>query len=337
MGLYYYLRGVLHRLALRFLFWLEARVHRPPHSIDALERLVEKSLAPASVPERTRFYDWIEERHSQDQYTVRYAERIFEWQRREVEKHRGGLEGLRVLELGPGHTLVGGVLTYAHGARSYVGVDLFPVAGKGSSLYRALRKHLQDSPTLVPLAPGARARVLERFDACVKTEGEEARFDEDKVAWRCPVDAAKLPFPDGSFDVVISNASFEHFEDPVAAVNECSRVLAPGGMGLHQIDLRDHRDFSNPLEFLCLEDEAWRAKFGPSDMFCYTNRFRKTDFEAAFRASGVEVRSVDVNMKTTVSPELRTRLHPRFRDRAQDDLEAVSACFVVVRPAVAAR
>ncbi len=42
-------------------------------------------------------------------------------------------------------------------------------------------------------------------------------------------DVAKLPFPDGHFDAVISSGSIKHWPDPVAGLRELHRVLAPGG------------------------------------------------------------------------------------------------------------
>jgi SAM-dependent methyltransferase len=37
------------------------------------------------------------------------------------------------------------------------------------------------------------------------------------------------PFPDGAFDVVISGQAMEHVEDLKLWINECARVLKPGG------------------------------------------------------------------------------------------------------------
>jgi ubiquinone/menaquinone biosynthesis C-methylase UbiE len=41
--------------------------------------------------------------------------------------------------------------------------------------------------------------------------------------------AENLPYPDGSFDLVVSTTSFDHWEDQGAGLGECARVLAPGG------------------------------------------------------------------------------------------------------------
>jgi SAM-dependent methyltransferase len=47
-----------------------------------------------------------------------------------------------------------------------------------------------------------------------------------------PGNAAALPFPDASFDVVTSRLAAHHYEDPAQAVREAARVLRPGGLFL---------------------------------------------------------------------------------------------------------
>jgi SAM-dependent methyltransferase len=42
-------------------------------------------------------------------------------------------------------------------------------------------------------------------------------------------DAGKLPFPDATFDVVITSEVLEHIQDDVSAIAEMVRVLRPGG------------------------------------------------------------------------------------------------------------
>ena len=50
-------------------------------------------------------------------------------------------------------------------------------------------------------------------------------------------DARRLPFADGSFDVVFSYSVFQHFSkhDALAVIREIGRVLAPGGQSLIQM------------------------------------------------------------------------------------------------------
>jgi ubiquinone/menaquinone biosynthesis C-methylase UbiE len=49
--------------------------------------------------------------------------------------------------------------------------------------------------------------------------------------------ASEMPFPDASFDFVVCTAAFKNFSDPLGALNEIHRVLAPGGHA-SIIDLR---------------------------------------------------------------------------------------------------
>jgi SAM-dependent methyltransferase len=45
-------------------------------------------------------------------------------------------------------------------------------------------------------------------------------------------DVASMPFPDGSFDLVVSTLSLHHWADPSAGLAEIARVLRPGGGAL---------------------------------------------------------------------------------------------------------
>jgi len=50
----------------------------------------------------------------------------------------------------------------------------------------------------------------------------------DNLEWRLG-DASRLPFADGSFDVVLTRYSFHHMTDPGAALREMKRVCRKGG------------------------------------------------------------------------------------------------------------
>jgi len=50
-------------------------------------------------------------------------------------------------------------------------------------------------------------------------------------------DAAQLPYPDGTFDLVVSSAVWEHISDVAAATREVNRVLKPSGIAVISIAL----------------------------------------------------------------------------------------------------
>ena len=63
-------------------------------------------------------------------------------------------------------------------------------------------------------------------------------------------DAAALPFPDASLDLVVSTLSLHHWDDPVPIFNEVARVLRPGGAFL-LFDLRRDRARALAAALVC--------------------------------------------------------------------------------------
>lgn len=72
--------------------------------------------------------------------------------------------------------------------------------------------------SLLDSSPAAIAEAKKTFDA----GGLEGTFNVG--------DALELPYPEGSFDVVVSIGLLEHFDEPTRAVQEQVRVLAGGGL-----------------------------------------------------------------------------------------------------------
>ena len=123
-------------------------------------------------------------------------------------------EGARVLEVGcgPGHLSVR--LSRRHGLE-VTGLDLDPA-------------------------------MVERARANADRTG-----DGDELAFLVG-DVASLPFPDGSFDLVVSTLSMHHWADPTAGLTEIGRVLRPDGRVLVW-DFRPgvvplHGDIPDPVE-----------------------------------------------------------------------------------------
>ena len=68
--------------------------------------------------------------------------------------------------------------------------------------------------------------LLERFQDAGVRLGRERGLRNLHFAL---ADGMALPFPDGSFDLVLSHAVIEHVADAPLYLRECARVLAPGG------------------------------------------------------------------------------------------------------------
>ncbi len=108
-------------------------------------------------------------------------------------------------------------------------------------------------------------------------------------------------------------------------------MLKPGGVTAHQIDMRDHRDFSKPLEFLKIDAAEWRSFEAKQPAHLYMNRWRLSEFRAAFERSGFEILAMDVGIRFPVTEEMRDALQPEFRKLPLAELSAVSAMFVARR------
>ena len=58
---------------------------------------------------------------------------------------------------------------------------------------------------------------------------QECEIDDSRIHWVC-ADAHSLPYPDNSFDLVVSRGSMPFWRDHAQAMREILRVLRPGGL-----------------------------------------------------------------------------------------------------------
>lgn len=73
--------------------------------------------------------------------------------------------------------------------------------------------------------PGCQLTGIDLAPQMVETSRERLKGRADVLLG----DAERLPFRDGSFDIVYCNDSFHHYPNPRQAVFQTWRVLAPGG------------------------------------------------------------------------------------------------------------
>jgi SAM-dependent methyltransferase len=93
-------------------------------------------------------------------------------------------------------------------------------------------------------------------------------------------DARALPFPNDTFDVVITSEVLEHIQDDVAAIDEMVRVLKPGGRFAATVPAQ----FPETINWL-LSDEYHAPKAPGGHVRIYS----RTELSAKLRAAGLDV------------------------------------------------
>jgi SAM-dependent methyltransferase len=140
--------------------------------------------------------------------------------------------GLNILEVGPGQQLV--ELAYFGRQNEVVGIDvdliMRRISLRGCLGMVKQNGWMRTGKTL--------ARKVVRIDSKIRPELVRQlgllTMPELRVL---QMDAEKMTFPSSQFDVVYSNAVFEHLSDPPAVISEIRRVLKPGGVMLTRFHL----------------------------------------------------------------------------------------------------
>ncbi len=107
----------------------------------------------------------------------------------------------------------------------------------------------------------------------------------DRIVLEC-VDAKSLPYPDQSFDGVISNSIIHHIPDPMPVLEEISRTVRQGGL----IMIRDLIRPETPEAAQTLVNQY------AADDTPYQKNLLYNSFRAAFTIAEVEAMHAQVNL-----------------------------------------
>lgn len=188
--------------------------------------------------------------------SVAYIRASFEDFNRYAELSPERVFGKRMVELGPGDNLGIGLLYVAWGAAEYIGMDRFYSTHnveRERDIYLALRKSL---------SPGEQAR----FDRAVQLD-KGIQFNESIIRYHYGTSAEECdtPLEPASIDYVLGRGVLQA-ADINKAIPAIHRLLKPGGLTCHKVELRDLGMFSHngyhPLEFLTLTEATycWMVK-----------------------------------------------------------------------------
>jgi SAM-dependent methyltransferase len=185
-----------------------------------------------------------------------------------------------ILEIGtsrePGLPLI---LLFA-GASQYFANNVFTVNDWVSEGYAKLTYLMLSG--LMPWDPVPWSDIC--ADEVAETGERIVRLRSEKFVSLSPVPAEEITLAENSVDLIFSFSVLEHVEKPREVVRNMFRMLKPGGLAVHGIDLRDHRNFNKPLDFLAYSSEGYSLNTPASE-----NRWRASDFVDCFTVEGFEL------------------------------------------------
>ncbi len=238
------------------------------------------------------------------------------------------LKGKRVMEIGSGVNF-GTILTIACYGAEVTAVERFAPPWNPDyhpKFYAHLRDQLAARDASIDLTP---------LDMIVSSQGYPPG---SIVVHSCSLEELK-GVPEHSIDLVFSNAVFEHLYNLKSAFTHLARITKPGGLGIHQVDFRDHRDPSRPLEHLLLSNREFSRVFKEKHSEC-GNRYRPKEMRQFMESVGFEVKEFnpDIDVEEGYLREFLERLRrarkSRYRRYDAESLRYTSGLFIAVRKPV---
>jgi SAM-dependent methyltransferase len=239
------------------------------------------------------------------------------------------IAGRRVLEIGSGWHPIVPVVFIAAGARSVALTDLDRLLD--ARLLRSAITYVLDRCEAI----AARIGTLDTDRISIPDGDLDVMLAALDMTYTVPWRTAMSPA--ASLDLIVSRAVLEHI--PPGTLDgmhaDCRRILVPGGVMIHLIDVSDHRAMRDKslsrCAFLEYEDFAWR-------MLClnpqsYHNRLRHSDHVGLIRRNGFKIIHEWRHSREKEQEEVRAmRLASRFRGRELEDLAAISTHVVAQNP-----
>ncbi|MGN7503728.1 MAG: methyltransferase domain-containing protein [Alphaproteobacteria bacterium] len=223
------------------------------------------------------------------------------------------------LELGPGDSIISGVIAKAHGAHKTYLVDSGDYVTRDTSLYRALIQKLQESG----LECSTDLATITHFDALLQAYNVEY----------CTEGLSDLKnIPDSSVDFIWSQSVLEHVrkKDFDATMRELHRILKPGGKMSHSVDLKDHLDYA--LNNLRFPTWFWENEYVARAGF-YTNRINYAEIKDILKGAEFVISWEHIDKWYTLPIKVE-KIHRDFKPASEDILKVLRYNFVAEKAAL---
>ncbi len=233
---------------------------------------------------------------------------------REFAARRGGrgLDGVSIIEYGPGDVLALALLCISRGAERVLCVDRFPLVRSDRRRTEILRSLLETMPE------SERRKALEAF---TDPRDPSSPFRPDRIAYEIRTDGCSGKC--AAFDLAHSRAVLEHASRLDKLFADMRRALKPGGLSLHLVDLKSHGlHRESPLDFLTWPDRAWKLMYGARGA---PNRLRVDAYRRAACEAGLKSVTTTVIDRAAAADisAVRPHLSEAFRDLLDEDLSVL--------------
>lgn len=231
------------------------------------------------------------------------------------------LRGKHILEYGPGDVPGVALLLVAHGAERVTCVDRFPM----------LRMSAKNVAILQQLLDGLTSTERARAESCFRVPGDPASgFAERRIVYQVAPNG--LSMLEEGVDVVLSRAVLEHVNDLPAIVADMWRALKPGGVCVHNVDLRSHGlHRENRLDFLAWSPFLWWCMYGYKGV---PNRWRIDRYREEMTKAGFASRRLEPTERAAPEEVLSMRpyLARPFRSLSDEDLSWLGFWLICEKP-----
>lgn len=215
----------------------------------------------------------------------------------------------KVMEYGPGSIPGVALLMYAHGANNVTLIDRFPLC--------QLTEH--SIAVFKCLIDGLQGKARQRAESCFVDPGDcRSGLLPEKIGYQ--VRPSGLSGMREEIDMVISRAVLEHVNDLSATFDDMYAALKPGGLALHQVDLKSHGLHQrNPLDFLTWPPTMWNLMYSGKGV---PNRWRINRYRQVIAEQNFDVlrMSATDRLSQTLVSEVRPLLAKPFKSVSDDDL-----------------
>lgn len=228
-------------------------------------------------------------------------------------KETGLLKGKKVLELGVGPDLGTGFILLAKGVKKYTALDVHELAKTAPiNFYKKLFNRLKE------MHPDCDVEYLkEQLNKCYKKEDCSVRYIVDRN-----FEISKIK---DKFDIVFSQAAFEHFINVERIISELSSVVNDGGILITEIDLKTHTRWlrnKDPLNIYRYNTFFW-------DIFSFKgslNRIRALEYKDILKKNGwfgIKIEPLTV-LADEYLEKVKPSLNEKFRQLDSSEMKMLS-------------